>query len=119
MRKKIAAAFLAIAFVALAVTPARASRYDDTEETHPLKVVGYAVHGAGEILSFVVFRPIHWIVSMPYLDVFFGHKAHANEAGCPFEYLHGDYSPSIAAEICVKKNHKDAAPAPATAPAKK
>lgn len=90
--KLIAAVVLAGALAA----PVSASRFHNTNETHPLKVVGYVGHGIGQVVTFLVFRPIHWAVSQPYLDVFFGHKTDPKDTPHHFEYLHGDYSPSIA-----------------------
>ncbi len=96
-RKHLAAAALALC-VTLLAPAANASRYDNQYETHPLKVVGYALHAVGQGMNWLVFRPIHWVVSRNNLDVVFGHKTDVREDGTEFLWEHGDYSPSIARE---------------------
>lgn len=54
--------------------------YDDSE-THPLRLAAYAVHPAGEVLEWIVFRPFHFLVSHPQLERFFGHTPHENPFG--------------------------------------
>jgi hypothetical protein len=88
----------AIVSFALIAPQAPASRFDSQYETHPLKVLGYGFHAVGQGLSWVIFRPIHWLVSQDNMDVVFGHKAHATEEDTHFIWEHGDYSPSIARE---------------------
>ncbi len=93
---------LAVAAVALGITllapAANAARYHNDYETHPLKVVGYVFHAVGEGASWLIFRPIHWVVTRNNLDVVFGHKTDVREDGTEFLWEHGDYSPSIARE---------------------
>jgi hypothetical protein len=58
----------------LAGVPAAADEYDPTEAGHPLRILAYAVHPVGVILDVLIFRPAHWVGSLPVLDKFFGHE---------------------------------------------
>ncbi len=49
--------------------------YDDTQ-THPLRIAAYVVYPIGFTFEWLVFRPLHYVVSRPYLENFFGHHAH-------------------------------------------
>ena len=71
------AASLAAAFVfaALAVaSPVRADEYDPQRAGHPVRVLASIVHPVGVMLDLLIFRPAHWIGSLPGLDEFFGHE---------------------------------------------
>lgn len=54
--------------------------YDDSQ-SHPLRLVAYAVHPAGFALEWIFTRPIHFLVSTPGLDRVFGHTPHENAFG--------------------------------------
>jgi hypothetical protein len=71
----------------LVLTPIRASAHDayDDSESHPLRLVAYALHPVGFALEWLVMRPIHFVVSQPKLERVFGHVPHE----VPF----GDYEP--------------------------
>jgi len=49
--------------------------YDDTQ-SHPLRLLAYALHPAGFALEWAFTRPIHFLVSTPGLDRVFGHTPH-------------------------------------------
>ena len=83
-----AAAVLLLAPVAFA-----GDRYDDFEDTHPLRIVAYPVHAVGSLLEWLVARPLHALVSQPKLAPIFGHDshpldfdAHHREAPAPTEH---------------------------------
>jgi hypothetical protein len=65
--------------------PARAHDAYDDSESHPLRLVAYAVHPVGFALEWLVARPIHFLVSQPQLERVFGHVPHEN--------AYGDYPP--------------------------
>ena len=64
----------ALALVAVASTGARADDYDPQKAGHPVRVVAYVVHPVGVMLDLLIFRPAHWIGSLPVLDKLFGHE---------------------------------------------
>jgi hypothetical protein len=69
------------AAVAMGAAPARAhDAYDDTE-SHPLRLVAYAVHPAGWAAEWLVARPVHFLVSHPQLERIFGHVPHESAFG--------------------------------------
>ena len=67
------AAVLALAVLAVA-SSARADEYDPQRAGHPVRVIAYALHPVGVMLDLLIFRPAHWIGSLPGLDEFFGHE---------------------------------------------
>jgi hypothetical protein len=67
------AAALALAALGTA-TGARADEYDPQRAGHPVRIVAYVVHPVGVILDLLIFRPAHWVGSLPGLDKFFGHE---------------------------------------------
>lgn len=86
-----------IAIAAMAV-PASADRYRRSTNDNPFRIVGYALHPVGLLIEYSIMRPIHWVVSQPDLDIVFGHQPAPQDDGTYFEWVHGDYSPSIAEE---------------------
>jgi len=103
MKKKFAVLTMMFVFLA-AATVSNADRFRRGQSDNPLRLIGYVAHPIGLAAEYAVMRPIHWVVSQPYLDVVFGHKATVEEDGTYFEFLHGDYSPSIAVERRAIKN---------------
>jgi hypothetical protein len=55
--------------------------YDDSQ-SHPLRVAAYLVHPVGYGLEWLIFRPMHWVVSRPALVDVFGHDCHEGDVGC-------------------------------------
>jgi hypothetical protein len=53
-----------------------ADEYDDSQ-SHPLRLLAYAVHPVGYTLEWLVTRPIHEFVAQPDLEPVFGHDPHA------------------------------------------
>ena len=68
---------LAVAAV-LAGMPVRASAHDiyDDSQSHPLRIIAYAVNPIGAALEWIVMRPMHFLVSDPQLEPLFGHTPH-------------------------------------------
>lgn len=54
--------------------------YDDSQ-SHPLRLIAYAVNPAGYALEWLVMRPIHFVVSTPQLERVFGHTPHESPFG--------------------------------------
>ncbi len=52
----------------------------DATESHPLRLIAYVVHPVGFVAEWIVARPLHYVVSRPGLDAFFGHRVHSDEA---------------------------------------
>ncbi|MCB2155378.1 hypothetical protein KQI84_10865 [bacterium] len=97
MKRKLGIALLALGMVALTI-PAAAHRYSRVTDGHPLRLVAYIFHPVGVALEYGVMRPVHWFVSRNDLDIVFGHTPSMAEEDYYFEWVHGDYSPSIRAE---------------------
>ena len=52
--------------------------YDDSQ-SHPLRLVAYALHPVGFALEWLIVRPIHALVSQPELEPVFGHTPHGRQ----------------------------------------
>ena len=57
-----------------------ADAYDDSE-SHPLRLVAYAVYPFGVAIEWLLMRPIHYVVSQPRLAPVFGHVPHEAPVG--------------------------------------
>jgi hypothetical protein len=81
MKRFVAAGLLAMV-LACSAGPALAAadEYDDTQ-SHPLRVAAYLVNPIGYVAEWLIFRPFHYVVSEPYLDAIFGHRAHEDIGG--------------------------------------
>ncbi len=97
MKNRIVIALFALCVLAVTQT-SHADRYQRAQNDNPFRLVAYVLHPIGIAAEYVVMRPVHWVVSQPQLDVVFGHQSHVRDDGTYFEWNHGDYSPSIAAE---------------------
>ena len=75
-RSRRGSAALAIGALACAglSSTAAADDYDPQKAGHPVRIVAYVAHPVGVILDLLIFRPAHWIGSLPGLDEFFGHE---------------------------------------------
>jgi len=75
----VAAGFAAV--VALTAGPATAAPDDyDDMQSHPIRVAAYLIYPVGFTAEWLIFRPLHYIVSRPYLEKFFGHTPHEEVA---------------------------------------
>ena len=62
--------------------------YDDSQ-SHPLRVVAYLVHPVGVLAEWIIFRPLHFLVSAaPATEYVFGHKPHPPILAEPQPYYH-------------------------------
>jgi hypothetical protein len=63
--------------------PALARAHDayDDSESHPLRLIAYAVHPIGWAVEWLVTRPIHFIASTPQLEPVSGHVPHESPFG--------------------------------------
>ncbi len=53
-----------------------ADDYDDTQ-SHPLRIAAYLLHPVGFTAEWLIFRPLHYLVSRPGLERVFGHRPHS------------------------------------------
>ena len=76
MKRLFAVAVLAVILTSVAL-PARArpDEYDDSQ-SEPLRVAAYLVYPVGYAMEWLIFRPLHWVVSRPQLEKVFGHRPH-------------------------------------------
>jgi hypothetical protein len=72
LRRSLAALSL-LACLAFAAAPATADEYDAHRAGHPLRVVAYVLHPIGVGLDYLLFRPAHWVGSLPVVRTIFGH----------------------------------------------
>ena len=73
----------ALLTVALSGTASRArfaptDEYDESQ-SHPLRLIAYAIHPIGFAAEWLIVRPIHAVVSLPGFDAVFGHYPHGEE----------------------------------------
>jgi hypothetical protein len=71
---------LSTAFLAAPMAAGAHDAYDDSE-SHPLRLIAYAVHPVGFAAEWLVMRPIHFVVSQPGLERIFGHVPHESPFG--------------------------------------
>ena len=83
MRKLIVLAAALLLVTTVGRAPAGADNYDDSQ-SHPLRLLAYAVYPVGYTLEWLVTRPIHEFVSQPNLESVFGHEDHAYYGESPF-----------------------------------
>ncbi len=49
--------------------------YDDTQ-SNPLRIAAYLAYPIGFTAEWLLLRPLHYIISRPYLERVFGHSEH-------------------------------------------
>ena len=64
-----------------AAAPARAHDAYDDSQSHPLRLIAYALNPVGYAIEWLGTRPIHFVVSQPALGRVFGHTPHENPFG--------------------------------------
>jgi hypothetical protein len=74
--KRLLAALAVVAGVMGAVGTARAHDHYDDSQSHPLRVAAYMVNPVGWALEWMIFRPMHFLVSNPDLEQITGHHPH-------------------------------------------
>lgn len=80
MRKLVLGLALA-ALICGGAAPARAHDAYDDSESHPLRLVAYAVYPAGWLIEWAVMRPFHFFVSHPQIEPIVGHVPHESPFG--------------------------------------
>jgi outer membrane protein OmpA-like peptidoglycan-associated protein len=74
---------------------AEPDEYDDSQ-SNPFRVAAYLLHPAGFILEWIVFRPLHFLVSSTEpLEAFFGHRPHPPVISEPRPYPYYGTSPKV------------------------
>jgi len=73
LRRSLAALCLLVG-LALLGAPAAADEYDARRAGHPLRVAAYVLHPIGVTLDYLLFRPAHWVGSLPVIRTLFGHE---------------------------------------------
>lgn len=68
------AAALLMALSLAGAGPAAADEYDSDRSGHPLRILAYIVHPIGVVLDTLIFRPLHWVGSQPYVKTLVGNK---------------------------------------------
>ncbi len=78
MKRRIAAAITSVVLLFSVPSSGQVHGGDEFDETqtHPLRVAAYLVHPVGFALEWMLFRPLHYVVSRPGLDKVFGHRPH-------------------------------------------
>jgi hypothetical protein len=86
MKRRLIALSL-IAALGLLAMPSRgsavdASYYDDYDDTqsHPVRIAAYVLHPVGYAAEWLIFRPFHYVISLPYVAEVFGHQAHSRKS---------------------------------------
>lgn len=112
------ARFLVIGLIVLSVLGARTvfaapDEYDDSQ-SNPFRVAAYLLHPVGVVAEWVLFRPLHFLVSANEpLEEFFGHRPHPPILTEPQPYHH--YGATRKAPLKETASQpRAAAPAPAT-----
>lgn len=65
-------AVLSVPFRPAAAVP---DEYDGSQ-AHPLRVAAYLIHPIGYVAEWLIFRPFHYLVSLPQTEKAFGHRPH-------------------------------------------
>ncbi len=77
MKRAIVGLSLALLLAGLAAPSfAMSDDYDDTQ-SHPLRIAAYLLHPVGFTAEWLIFRPLHYLVSRPGLERVFGHRPHS------------------------------------------
>ena len=80
MKHLLMALVVAAGLVMVPATGRAHDAYDDTQ-SHPLRLIAYAVNPVGYALEWLVMRPIHFAVSQPQTERVFGHTPHESPFG--------------------------------------
>ena len=90
MKKLLMALVVAVGVMAVPATGLAHDAYDDSQ-SHPLRLIGYAVHPIGYAIEWTVMRPIHFVVSQHSLERVFGHTPHETPFGDYESYQPEDF----------------------------
>lgn len=74
--KRLFASASAAALLVMALTgSARANaEFSPVIDDHPVRVAAYPIHMVGSALQWLVTRPIHYVMSLPYMSDISGHQ---------------------------------------------
>jgi len=86
MRRVLMTLVVAAGLLVMPATGRAHDAYDDTQ-SHPLRLIAYAVNPVGYAIEWAVMRPIHFVVSQPKLERVFGHTPHENPFGDYYPYM--------------------------------
>ena len=86
MKQMIMTLVVAAGLLAVPATGRAHDAYDDSE-SHPIRLIAYAVHPIGYAIEWAVMRPIHFLVSGPRVERVFGHTPHETPFGDYQEYV--------------------------------
>ena len=78
--KQLLMALVVAVLVAVPATGRAHDAYDDSQ-SHPLRLIAYAVNPIGYGIEWLVMRPIHFLVSQPNLEKISGHTPHETPFG--------------------------------------
>jgi hypothetical protein len=71
---------VAVGVMAVPATGRAHDAYDDSQ-SHPLRLLAYAVNPIGYAIEWTVMRPIHFVVSQHSVEKVFGHTPHETAFG--------------------------------------
>lgn len=88
MKRFVAAAMLALTLVVTAPVIVHGEQSDQIGEldqyedafSNPLRLAYYMLHPVGFTIEWLVMRPLHYLISRPYLDHFFGYTPIGEES---------------------------------------
>lgn len=63
---------LSVVLLTLSAGPAAADRYNPRKAGHPLRIAAYALHPAGVLVDYLIFRPAWWLGQHEPLRTIFG-----------------------------------------------
>ena len=81
MRRFAVAALFALLLAGTASRAVAAPDDYDDMQSNPLRVAAYLIYPVGYTLEWLIFRPLHYIVSRPALEPIFGHRPHEEVGG--------------------------------------
>jgi hypothetical protein len=94
---------MALAIVACLASSARAVGDYDDSQSHPLRLVAYAMHPVGYLAEWLVMRPLHRIVSQDDMAPIFGYVPHT---GFDYETYQEGLSTGVSYEVPQGVTHK-------------
>lgn len=68
------ASAVALLVVSLAGTARANADYSPVIDDHPIRVAAYPIHMVGTAIQWLVNRPIHYVMSLPYMSDISGHQ---------------------------------------------
>ena len=72
--RRVLAAGLAAAFLAIATPAVATEEYDPEYAGHPVRIVAYVLHPLGVMFDYLIMRPEFWIASQEPFSTIFGRE---------------------------------------------